>query len=96
MAYRAAAMGACDGLILLAGDLPPDVRPRAAELPPILLGRGTQDNWFTEDKAAVDTKILRAAGVDVTEHVFDGGHVWDESFVSAAQRFLQRVRSSAP
>jgi predicted esterase len=96
MAYRAAARGACDGLILLAGDLPPDVRPRAAALPPILLGRGTEDTWYTEEKAAADLKTLREAGVHVTEHVFDGGHVWDASFVAAAQRFLQRVRSPAP
>src|SRR5918995_2156077 len=40
MAYRAAAAGECDGLIVLAGDVPPDVVPRAAMLPPILLGRG--------------------------------------------------------
>jgi predicted esterase len=95
MAYRAAAAGACDALILLAGDVPPDVAPRASGLPPILLGRGTRDNWYTEEKAAVDARILRDAGVTVTEHVFDGGHVWDQSFVATAQQFLQQVRSNA-
>jgi predicted esterase len=95
MAYRAAAAGPCDALILLAGDVPPDVAPRASGLPPILLGRGTKDNWYTEEKAAADARILRDAGVSVTEHVFDGGHVWDQSFVATAQQFLQQVRSNA-
>jgi predicted esterase len=93
MAYRAAAAGACDALILLAGDVPPDVAPRASNLPPILLGRGTKDQWYTEQKATADVRLLRDADVSVTEHVFDAGHVWDESFVTVAQHFLQRMLS---
>jgi predicted esterase len=96
MAYRAAAAGSCDGLILLAGDVPPDVASRASGLPPILLGRGTKDEWYTEQKATADARLLRDAGVSVTEHVFDAGHVWDESFVTTAQQFLQRVVSATP
>ena len=96
MAYRAAAAGPCDGLIVLAGDVPPDVASRASGLPPILLGRGTKDQWYTEQKATADAKLLRDAGVSLTEHVFDAGHVWDESFVTVAQEFLQRVLSEAP
>jgi len=95
MAYRAAAASGCDGLILLAGDVPPDVASRASGLPPILLGRGTQDKWYTEEKAAADTRVLRAAGASITEHVFEAGHVWDNSFVAAAQQFLQEVLSEA-
>jgi predicted esterase len=96
MAYRAAAAGACDGLIVLAGDVPPDVAPRAATLPPILLGRGRADDWYTEDKATADLKVLHAARVDVTEHVFDAGHLWDGSFIAAARAFLQRISAQAP
>lgn len=91
MAYRAAAAGASDGLILLAGDVPPDVAPHAAALPPILLGRGRDDTWYTEQKAAADLDVLRGAGAAVTEHVFDAGHVWDASFTAAAQAFLRQL-----
>ena len=49
MAYRAAAFvqRPSDGIIALAGDLPPDVAPVAATLPRTLLGRGAADNWYT-------------------------------------------------
>lgn len=91
MAYRAAAAGPCDGLVVLAGDVPPDVAPRAASLPPVLLGRGLADEWYTEEKAAADLAVLRGASVRVTEHVFDAGHVWDARFTAAAQPFLREV-----
>jgi predicted esterase len=93
MAYRAAAAGGCDGLILLAGDVPPDVVPRASQLPPVLLGRGTGDDWYTDEKASADLAVLRAAGVAVTEHIFDAGHLWDERFTQAAQVFLRGITS---
>ncbi len=90
MAYRAAAFvqWPCDGVIALAGDVPPDVVPMAAGLPMILLGRGTTDTWYTPEKAAPDLAALRTAGVTVVEHVFEGGHVWHESFVARAGAFL--------
>ena len=67
MAYRAAALvqRPCDGVIALAGDVPPDVAPLAASLPRVLLGRGTEDKWYTAEKAAKDLAVLRAAGVTV-------------------------------
>lgn len=95
MAYRAAAMvqRPCDGLILLAGDLPPDVNPLAASLPPILLGRGTEDTWYDEPKAAADLAVLTTAGVPVTQHVFQGGHVWAQDFISRAGAFIDELLS---
>ena len=49
MAYRAAALAQrpCDGVIALAGDVPPDVAPLASSLPKVLLGRGSEDKWYT-------------------------------------------------
>jgi predicted esterase len=93
MAYRAAAFAGrpCDGLIVLGGDVPPDVAPVAAQLPKILLGRGTKDEWYTEDKASRDLDVLRAAGTDVVEYVFEGGHDWHDSFVARAGEFLDRT-----
>ena len=100
MAYRAAALvqRPCDGIIALAGDLPPDVAPLAATLPKVLLGRGTEDKWYDAAKAAADLAILRPA-TTVVEHVFDGGHVWEESFIVRAGDFvdeLQRLSSPTP
>ncbi|MGE0863722.1 MAG: alpha/beta hydrolase [Vicinamibacterales bacterium] len=100
MAYRAAAFvpRPCDGVIALAGDVPPDVVPVATSLPPVLIGRGTADTWYSAEKLAADTATLRGAGVAVSEHVFAGGHVWDDSFVARAVAFLdERVAAtSAP
>jgi predicted esterase len=92
MAYRAAVAGDCDGLIVLAGDVPPDIASDASSLPKVLLGRGRRDEWYTEQKAAADLDVLRGGGVDVTEHVFDAGHEWDATVVAAAQQFLARLR----
>lgn len=92
MAYRAAAMvqRPCDGLIALAGDLPPDVAPLAATLPKVLLGRGTEDKWYDADKAVADLAILKPA-TTVTEYLFNGGHVWDESFIVRAGEFVDEL-----
>lgn len=97
MAYRAAAgvPPPSDGVIALAGDVPPEVAPVAAGLPPVLLGRGTEDAWYTVEKMAADVATLRGAGVTVVEHVFEGGHVWDDSFVLRAGVFLdQRIAAT--
>jgi predicted esterase len=90
MAYRAAVFvqRPCDGVIALAGDVPPDVAPMAAGLPATLIGRGTTDTWYTAEKAAADLTVLRAAGVTAEEYVFEGGHEWHASFVERAGAFL--------
>lgn len=93
MAYRAAARSGfeCHGLILLAGDVPPDVATSAAAgLPPVLLGRGTEDAWYTEEKMAQDLDTLGRLGVEVETCVFDGGHDWTPEFYHAAGEFLAR------
>ena len=97
MAYRAAAFvqRPCDGVIALAGDVPPDVVPVAAGLPVVLLGRGTEDAWYSEEKMSADVATLRGAGVAVAEHVFAGGHVWEETFVTRAGAFLDERIAAA-
>ena len=92
MAYRAAVFaGPAHGGIMLAGDVPPDVAPHVTSLPPILIGRGTADDWYTEAKAASDLELFTAAGLAPSVHVFDGGHVWDQSFIAAAGDFLEHL-----
>jgi len=92
MAYRAAALvqRPCDGIIALAGDVPPDVAPLAASLPKVLLGRGTRDQWYTAEKGAADVAILQHSTA-VVEHVFEAGHVWDPSFITRAGEFLDEL-----
>ena len=100
MAYRAAAFAhehtrvvpAAQGGIMLAGDVPPDVAPAIASLPPLLIGRGTRDNWYTEEKAAADLRLFANARVSPRVHLFDGAHEWEESFVAAAGEFLDGLR----
>ncbi|MEP6782075.1 MAG: phospholipase [Acidobacteriota bacterium] len=95
MAYRAAVMvqRPCDGVIALAGDVPPDVAPLASSLPRVLLGRGTEDKWYTAEKAAADLATLRGAGRQVVEHVFEAGHVWDESFIGRSAALVDELLS---
>jgi predicted esterase len=92
MAYRAAAFaGPASGVIVLAGDVPPDVAPLAGSLPRVLIGRGTTDYWYTEPKAAADLTVLDRAGTAFDVHVFEGGHVWETSFRTRAGEFLDAV-----
>lgn len=96
MAYRAAALAQrpCDGVIAVAGDVPPDVAPLAASIPTVLLGRGTEDKWYTAEKAAKDREVLTSAGVSVVEHVFDGGHVWAPETIDRAGAFVDELLMS--
>jgi predicted esterase len=97
MAYRAAAFSAhhADGVIALAGDVPPDVVARVSALPPVLIGRGTSDEWYTAEKAQLDVARLKDGGVRVEEHVFDDGHVWHSSFTARAGQFLDATGTIA-
>ncbi len=96
MAYRAACLTgqACQGLILLAGDFPPDLESTTIpESPPILLARGKHDTWYTKEKMEADMERLGAKGIQVEPLVFDGSHEWSSEFFQAAGKFLQRLRS---
>lgn len=92
MAARAAAhIDGGAGLIVLGGDLPPDVRGRT--LPPILLARGSKDEWYSDEKFREDLKFFEPART----LVFDGGHEWTDEFRAAAGEFLAGLkRSSSP
>ena len=93
MAYRAAARHRADALIVLASDVPPDVTGEPALLPPVLIGRGIRDEWYTHDKIAADVTALRRGGTVVETCVFDGGHEWTAAFCDAAAAMLGRVYS---
>jgi predicted esterase len=89
MAARAAAYcGPAGGLMLLGGDIPPEVHEdSSAVLPPTLLARGITDDWYTEEKFNKDLKFLEPKA-RVTTCVFTGGHEWTDDFRQAAAQFL--------
>jgi predicted esterase len=91
MAYRAAATIPAAGVIVLAGDVPPDV---TQPLPDVLIGRGSGDDWYTDEKAAADVARLQRLARNVETCVFEGGHEWTDAFAAAAGAFLERIRHS--
>jgi predicted esterase len=96
MAYRAAAFAGhtSHALVALAGDVPPDVA--AAELPAfpaVLIGRGSEETWYTEDQLTRDLQTLQEHGIEAEAAHFDGGHEWTEDFLARAGVFLsERLR----
>jgi predicted esterase len=94
MAYRAAAGSGhpCLGVIVLGGDVPPEMADRdLAHFPPVLLGRGASEEQYDAMKMEHDVELLRGKGVDVRPCVFEGGHEWTGEFRAAAGRFLDEV-----
>lgn len=88
MAARAAAHIPAAGLILLGGDIPPDVRD--LPLPPLLLARGERDEWYSAEKFKEDLRFV----TPVRTLLFDGGHEWTDEFRIAAGEFLAARKRS--
>lgn len=94
MAYRAAAGSVAAGLIALGGDVPPELIESRPSLPPILIGRGTREEWYTEEKLQKDLSFLSTL-TTVTTCLYDGGHEWTAEFRAAAGEFLARRADSS-
>lgn len=98
MAYRAAAGAghSCQGLIVLGGDVPPELEQLdLSGFPPVLLGRGSSEEWYDAAKMEHDVEILRSRRVDVRPLIFQGGHEWTDEFRAAAGEFLREVTTPA-
>jgi predicted esterase len=98
MAYRAAASGhhPCQGVIVLGGDVPPELEAMdLSHFPPVLLARGSSEEWYDAAKMEHDVELLRRKGVDVRPFIFAGGHEFTDAFRSEAGRFLEEVRRPA-
>ncbi|MHC4994659.1 MAG: alpha/beta hydrolase, partial [Planctomycetota bacterium] len=83
-----------DGLVSLAGDVPPDVREIGALKgcgSPILLGRGLSDKLYPEEKLAEDVAYCDEAGVNFVRAEFSGGHGWEAGFTEAVDAFLEGI-----
>ena len=90
MAARAAAYaGNAAGLIMLGGDIPPEIKADGTvSMPPTLVGRGTRDDWYTDEKLKNDLNYLGERGRSV---VFEGGHEWTDAFREQAGAFLRSL-----
>jgi predicted esterase len=93
MASRAAAHAGdrCQGLILLGGDIAPEVLAAGAHLPRTIIGRGSTDRFysakqFTADRDALDERGVLAAAVE-----FTGGHEFSPMFRAAAGALIQSL-----
>lgn len=98
MAYRAAAGSghSCQGLVVLGGDVPPELEDRdLTGFPPVLLGRGSSEEWYDAAKMDHDVELLRTKGVDIHPLVFRGGHEWTNEFRAAAGEFLSQILTPA-
>jgi len=94
MAFRAAAIGhhQTSGIIALGGDVPPELDKSAlARIPEAVIGRGERDDWYTPQKFSDDEARLRAAGTNVVQVTFDGGHEWTADFSRVAAALLARL-----
>ena len=92
MAYRAACRGPrrAAGIIAVGGDVPPELlQDPEVEFPDVLLIRGRQDEWYSQQKFEADTTALRARRVALQPLQVEGGHEWHEPVISAARKFLE-------
>ncbi|HXT23129.1 MAG TPA: hypothetical protein VN923_20435, partial [Thermoanaerobaculia bacterium] len=70
-------------------DVPPELRDGAwGTRPAVLIGRGSREEWYSEEKLAGDLVALAALDVPVEVCRFDGGHEWAPPFVQRARAFL--------
>jgi predicted esterase len=90
MAFRCAARLGAAGVIALGADVPPDVTTSSTSLPPVLLGRGTAEERYTQEKFEIDLAFLRGV-TTVTSCLYAGGHEWTDEFRTAAGEFLKTV-----
>ena len=91
MAFRAAVRGSAPAAAVVAvgGDVPPELlQDDAATFPRVLLIRGEEDEWYTQQKFDADVAALTARGATFEHLVVDGGHEWNAAVGAAIGTFL--------
>lgn len=94
MAYRAALRAGTNalGIIALAGDIPPELKDDAAVAwPPVLIGVGDREEWYSAEKLAADESFLASREVPHKVTRFVGGHEWTDDFRAAAAAWALSV-----
>ena len=90
MAYRAALLGKyrATGVIVLAGDVPSELKSvPAIAWPRVLVAGGSRDEWFSA-KLEADASFFATQGIAHDVVRFDGAHEWTDEFSLAVERFL--------
>jgi len=84
------------GLIMLGGDIPPDVREDSSlRWPQVLIGAGRDDKWYGA-RIDSDVQFLESRGVRHEVVRFAGGHEFTEEFRNAAGDWLRSVKTVDP
>jgi predicted esterase len=93
MAARAAAHAGkrCHGLILLGGEVAPEVLASKARLPRTVVGRGSHDAWYKQERFEADREALEERGVLAAAVEFDGGHEFSSTFRAAAGALIRTL-----
>lgn len=92
MAYRTAFSAGGTGVISLAGTLPPEiVSPNSGGvLPTVLLGRGLEDQLYTEENLLSDLERLNQMGIVVETCSLECSHEWTIFFGRRCGDFLEK------
>jgi predicted esterase len=77
-------------VIAVGGDVPPELLADAKTFPPVLLVRGSRDEWLSAEKFRADLNALAGSG-RVRALEFDGGHEWNAVVAEAAGDFLSTL-----
>ena len=91
MAYRAGLAGRhrIGGIIVVGGDVPPDVKSvPATRWPRVLVAAGNTDHWYTPDKVLADESFLGAHGVKHELLRYEAGHVFPDDVRAAVAAFI--------
>ena len=93
MASRAAAHAGerCHALVMLGGDIAPEVRNGDARLPRTVIGRGTRDTFYSDEHFAKDRETLEERGALAAAIEFNGGHEFTDTFRAAASALVSAV-----
>ena len=94
MAFRAAVRGrhGAAGVVAVGGDVPPELFANTdVRFPPLLIARGTRDEWYTAEKLDADVRALEDRGVPHQTLVYDAGHEWTDEAARSIGAFLRSV-----
>jgi predicted esterase len=94
MAFRAGVLGRdpASGIICVGGDVPPELLADSVLVfPPVLIARGTRDEWFTSAKFDTDMAALTGRGVGAQPLLYEGAHEWTVEVAGAAGVFLEKL-----
>jgi predicted esterase len=96
MAFRAAVRGRyrADAIVAVGADVPPELLADSLlRFPPVLLARGSRDEYYTQAIMDADVDALSRRGTVVRSLVFEAGHEWHASVTAAAGEVLATLRA---